>query len=391
MLNSGETLKHYRVTKIIGEGAYGKVFRAEHLRYGSSVALKVMHRDVFAGDPSSKVRFIQEAEILLNLKHPNIVRAYEHFEWHNTIVIAEEYFGESLETIMESKTGLFPYRRAVGIFSQILDALQFAHNQGIIHRDIKPSNILLGHGDVAKLTDFGVAKVIGNKTMTARGTPVGTYAYMSPEAVKGKKQITQSDIYSLGITLFEMLTGKLPFLADSMFGFIDLHVNQEPPSPSNIYPHIPDYIEEVVLTALSKNPKGRFTDCNEFKNALYDTDWTRYEADNTEAEEEDTDDLLDELDEEGWLDEDDELDEDLLEENQAVSTPDTDEHSEGFRGFGAIVCGLVGLGIGSLFFPGVGSIIAAIIGGVIGYNAPSVAVIITIVVVVIIFIIMSNF
>jgi serine/threonine protein kinase len=268
----------------------------------------------------------------------------------------------------------------VGIFSQILDALQFAHSQGIIHRDIKPSNILLGHGDVAKLTDFGVAKVLGNKTMTARGTPVGTYAYMSPEAVKGKKQVTQSDIYSLGITLFEMLTGKLPFLADTMFGFIEMHVNEVPPYPSDIYPHIPDYIEEVVLTALSKKPKHRFTDCNEFKNALYDTDWERYNTDSSNAEVDALDDLLEEED---WLDEDDALEDDLIKENQAVSTNDSEEYSKGFRTFGAIVGIIIGLAMGSFIAQGFGSFIGLLIGGSIGYAAPWLGLIIIVIVVII--------
>ena len=284
MLNPGTELRNYRVGSSIGEGAFGWVFLAEHLGTGNPVALKVMRSE---NDPTFKARFVQEAEILLTLRHPNLVQAYEYFEWQNTVILAEEYFGESLEEIISKKTGPIPHRRAIGIFSQVLAALQYAHDKGVLHRDIKPSNVLVGPGDVTKLTDFGIAKVSGAESWTQTGFAMGTYAYMSPEAVKGESQSNQSDIYSLGVTLFEMLTGRLPFEAETIYAIGEMHINQPPPKPSEFYPHIPPNLEEVVLMALEKNESDRFTSCEEFSESLLDEDWSRPEPYAEPEEEED--------------------------------------------------------------------------------------------------------
>lgn len=367
MLNPGTELRNYRVGSSIGEGAFGWVFLAEHLGTGNPVALKVMRSE---NDPTFKARFVQEAEILLTLRHPNLVQAYEYFEWQNTVILAEEYFGESLEEIISKKTGPIPHRRAIGIFSQVLAALQYAHDKGVLHRDIKPSNVLVGPGDVTKLTDFGIAKVSGAESWTQTGFAMGTYAYMSPEAVKGESQSNQSDIYSLGVTLFEMLTGRLPFEAETIYAIGEMHINKPPPKPSEFYPHIPPNLEEVVLMALEKNESDRFTSCEEFSESLLDEDWSRPEP-YAEPEEEE-----DDFSSTNYDDDDDDLLDDEVQDAGWQTTSGEHETTEpffdrdGVKSLSAFICGLVGLGIGGAISGGVAAIPAAIIGGLIGYAAP---------------------
>lgn len=367
MLNPGTELRNYRVGSSIGEGAFGWVFLAEHLGTGNPVALKVMRSE---NDPTFKARFVQEAEILLTLRHPNLVQAYEYFEWQNTVILAEEYFGESLEEIISKKTGPIPHRRAIGIFSQVLAALQYAHDKGVLHRDIKPSNVLVGPGDVTKLTDFGIAKVSGAESWTQTGFAMGTYAYMSPEAVKGESQSNQSDIYSLGVTLFEMLTGRLPFEAETIYAIGEMHINKPPPKPSEFYPHIPPNLEEVVLMALEKNESDRFTSCEEFSESLLDEDWSRPEP-YAEPEEEE-----DDFSSTNYYEDDDDLLDDEVQDAGWQTTSGEHETTEpffdrdGVKSLSAFICGLVGLGIGGAISGGVAAIPAAIIGGLIGYAAP---------------------
>lgn len=386
MLNPGIELRNYRVGSSIGEGAFGWVFLAEHLGTGNPVALKVMRSE---NDPTFKARFVQEAEILLSLSHPNLVQAYEYFEWQNTVILAEEYFGESLEEIISKKTGPIPYRRAIGIFSQVLAALQYAHDKGVLHRDIKPSNILVGPGDVTKLTDFGIAKVSGGESWTQTGFAMGTYAYMSPEAVKGEKQSMMSDIYSLGVTLFEILTGRLPFEAETIYAMGDLHINQLPPKPSEFYPHVPQNIEEVVLTALEKEEVNRFSSCEEFSKALLDEDWSRPEPFIESQEEEDDVSSSDFYDD----DDDDLLDDELPSAGwQSVSgeheTREPFFDRDGVKTLSAIICGLVGMGIGAI--PGgVAAIPGAIIGGLIGYAAPGLGIFLLVLIGILFFVILS--
>ena len=378
MLNPGTELRNYRVGSSIGEGAFGWVFLAEHLGTGNPVALKVMRSE---NDPTFKARFVQEAEILLTLRHPNLVQAYEYFEWQNTVILAEEYFGESLEEIISKKTGPIPHRRAIGIFSQVLAALQYAHDKGVLHRDIKPSNVLVGPGDVTKLTDFGIAKVSGAESWTQTGFAMGTYAYMSPEAVKGESQSNQSDIYSLGVTLFEMLTGRLPFEAETIYAIGEMHINQPPPKPSEFYPHIPPNLEEVVLMALEKNESDRFTSCEEFSNSLLDEDWSRPEPyaepeeeedDFSSTNDDDDDDLLDdEVQDAGWQ---------TTSGEHETTEPFFDR--DGVKSLSAIICGLVGLGIGGAISGGVAAIPAAIIGGWIGYAAPNLVLFVIVIIVI---------
>lgn len=388
MLNPGIELRNYRVGSSIGEGAFGWVFLAEHLGTGNPVALKVMRSE---NDPTFKARFVQEAEILLTLRHPNLVQAYEYFEWQNTVILAEEYFGESLEEIISKKTGPIPHRRAIGIFSQVLAALQYAHDKGVLHRDIKPSNVLVGPGDVTKLTDFGIAKVSGAESWTQTGFAMGTYAYMSPEAVKGESQSNQSDIYSLGVTLFEMLTGRLPFEAETIYAMGDLHINQLPPKPSEFYPHVPQNIEEVVLTALEKEEVNRFSSCEEFSKALLDEDWSRPEP-YAEPEEEEDDFSSTNYDDD---DDDDDLLDDEVQDAGWQTTSGEHETTEpffdraGVKSLSAIICGLIGMGIGAI--PGgVAAIPGAIIGGLIGYAAPGLGIFLLVGIGIIFFLFLSN-
>lgn len=261
-----KTIGGYTIKKFIAKGGMGSVFYAKHphLKERAPVAIKVLHRHLL-DTGNLKERFRREANIQARLRHKSLIKLLEYLEDEQDCYIIMEYFkSKSLSDIIGRQTGPMPSERAVPIFKQILEGIEYAHDNNIIHRDIKPSNILIGKDDIVKITDFGIAKMVGNNKMTATGSVVGTRLYMSPEQIQGKRATKKSDIYSLGVTFYEMLAGRVPFESSNEFTVMEGHINKKPDPPTKHYPYIPENIVDAVMKAMEKKPGSRFKDCNEF-------------------------------------------------------------------------------------------------------------------------------
>ncbi|MBV8902855.1 MAG: serine/threonine protein kinase, partial [Acidobacteriia bacterium] len=263
----GTTISNYRIDEKIGEGGMGVVYKAMDLNLDRVVAIKVISADL-SRDPGLLERFRAEAKAQAHLNHTNIASLYTLLTVDNNTCIVMEYLeGETLDQILRRR-GLIPAQEAVPYFRQALLGIGFAHRMGIIHRDIKPSNIMVNKYGVVKVMDFGIAKVLGGQRLTRTGTQVGTAAYMSPEQIRNKPVDIRSDIYSLGVTLYELLTAHLPFESESEFEIMSAHVNTTPPTPSRHYPYVPRGVEQCVMKALEKDPDARFQTVEDFGAAL---------------------------------------------------------------------------------------------------------------------------
>jgi serine/threonine-protein kinase len=255
----------YRIVRKLGAGGMANVYLAEDEDLGRRVAIKILN-DRYANDDLFIERFRREAKSAAALSHPNIVSVYDRGEAEGTYYIAMEVIeGRSLKELIMTR-GPLPIAQALAYTHEILDALRFAHRHGIIHRDIKPHNILIG--ERLKVTDFGIARA-GASQMTEAGSIMGTAQYLSPEQARGAPVTASSDLYSAGIVLYEMLTGKVPFSGDSAIEIAMKHLNDPPKPPSKIRPEIPDELDAVVLRALSKNPEDRYQTAEEFSEDLH--------------------------------------------------------------------------------------------------------------------------
>jgi eukaryotic-like serine/threonine-protein kinase len=256
----------YRIVKKLGSGGMADVYCAEDSQLGRRVALKVLHRR-FAEDPQFVERFRREASSAAGLQHPNIVAIFDRGEWDGTYYIAMEFVeGRTLKDIVREK-GPAPPDAAVDITLQILRAARFAHKRGIVHRDIKPHNVLIDNDGRVRVTDFGIARA-GTSDMTETGSIMGTAQYLSPEQAQGRPVDARSDLYSIGIVLYELLTGRVPFDAESPVTVALKQVNEVPIAPRRLVPEIPPGLEAIVLRALEKDPARRFADADEFISAL---------------------------------------------------------------------------------------------------------------------------
>ncbi|MBI4576758.1 MAG: protein kinase [Planctomycetes bacterium] len=265
----GQVIDQYRITAKLGEGGMGVVYRATHTSLQREVAIKSLDLAASA-DPKLRQRFINEATVLSRLHHPNIVALYNFIEDEAStqcFIVMELVDGTTVDGLIE-ELGLIPPRRAVPILVQVLSAIGKAHGAGVIHRDLKPANILIGPQDVAKVTDFGTAKMRGGEALTRAGMTIGTPIYMSPEQLRGKDLTPASDLYSLGVTLYEMVTGKLPYYDESNLELMKKIDAGTPTRPSEHYPPIPAALEEVTLRAIAKDPSERFQSAEEFREAL---------------------------------------------------------------------------------------------------------------------------
>ncbi|HEV2768950.1 MAG TPA: PASTA domain-containing protein [Solirubrobacteraceae bacterium] len=252
----------YQVIDKLGAGGMADVWVAEDLQLGRKVAVKVLHRR-FTADQEFVERFRREAQSAAGLQHQHVVAVYDRGEWDDTYYIAMEYLqGRSLKEVVRDEGPLDPLR-AVDIIIQILRAARFAHRRGIIHRDLKPHNVILDDEDRAKVTDFGIAKA-GASDMTQTGSIMGTAQYLSPEQAQGYSVTAQSDLYAIGIVLYEMLTARVPFEAESAVTIALKQVNEVPVPPSELNAAVPPELEGVVLRALEKDPARRFQDADEF-------------------------------------------------------------------------------------------------------------------------------
>ncbi|MCG2767932.1 MAG: serine/threonine protein kinase [Anaerolineae bacterium] len=264
----GRDLGKYRDLKKIGEGGMGVVYRAWDVSLHRDVALKVLLPHL-ATDGSFVRRLQKEARAAARLKHDNIAIVYEVARKDDVRYIAMEYVpGRTLKEIIEEEHAL-PLRRVVTLFEQLADALSCAHGRGLIHRDVKPGNIIVGDEDHLTLTDFGIARAAEQTgTLVSAARLTGTPSYMSPEQVEGEDLDYRSDIYSMGVVLYQMLTGRVPFKAKTVTSLLYAHVHKKPPRPSSFKRGIPEAVERVVLKALEKKPGNRFQSVAQMAAAL---------------------------------------------------------------------------------------------------------------------------
>ena len=256
----------YEVISRLGSGGMADVFLAKDQQLQRNVALKLLHRR-FAEDPDFVERFRREAHAAAGLQHPNVVGVYDRGDYDGTYYIAMEYLsGRSLKQLIRQEAPLDPIR-AVDIVLQLLKAARFAHRHGVIHRDLKPHNAIVDESDHVKVTDFGIARA-GASDMTETGSIMGTAQYLSPEQAQGHAVSETSDLYSIGVILYELLTGRVPFDAESAVTIALKHVSEAPTPPTQVNPAIPPALEEVVLWTLNKNPADRPRNADELITAL---------------------------------------------------------------------------------------------------------------------------
>jgi eukaryotic-like serine/threonine-protein kinase len=258
--------QRYQIVARIGSGGMADVYCAQDLQLGRKVALKLLYRR-FAEDEEFVERFRREASAAAGLQHANVVGVYDRGEWDGTYYIAMEYLeGRSLKQLIVDTGPLAPLA-AVDIAEQILKAARFAHRRGVIHRDIKPHNVIIDEEGRAKVTDFGIARA-GASDMTETGSIMGTAQYLSPEQAQGHAVSARSDLYAIGIVLYEMLAGRVPFDGESAVTIALKQVTEAPVPPSAYNAAVTPELDAVVLRALEKDPEHRFADADEFIAAL---------------------------------------------------------------------------------------------------------------------------
>jgi eukaryotic-like serine/threonine-protein kinase len=256
----------YRVLSRLGSGGMAEVYLAEDQLLGRQVAVKVLHHH-FAEDQEFVERFRREASSAAGLSHPNIVAIFDRGEWNGTYYIAMEYVaGRSLKTIVREQGPLDP-ATAIDVVIQILRAARSAHKRGVIHRDLKPHNVILDEEGRARVTDFGIARA-GASDMTMTGSIMGTAQYLSPEQAQGHPVSASSDLYSIGVILYELLTGRVPFEGETAVAIAFKQVSAEPLPPSTVNPNLPVAMDALVLRALAKDPAHRYADAEQFMAAL---------------------------------------------------------------------------------------------------------------------------
>jgi beta-lactam-binding protein with PASTA domain len=256
----------YRILDRIGSGGMADVFRAEDTHLGREVAIKVLHRR-FAQDQEFVERFRREAKSAAGLQHPNVVGVFDRGEHEGTYYIAMEHLpGRTLKEIIEAEAPM-PQERAIELGVQILHAAGFAHRRGVIHRDFKSHNVIVDEEGNAKVTDFGIARR-GASEITETGSIMGTAQYLSPEQAQGRAVTAASDLYSIGVILYEMLAGQLPFDGDSAVSVALKHLSEPPPPLSQLRPDVDPALESVVMAALAKDAAHRWQSADEFAAAL---------------------------------------------------------------------------------------------------------------------------
>lgn len=260
--------RKYQILEEIGSGGMAHVYKAVNMTNRKIVAIKML-KEEYKDDAEFLRRFSREAGTVLTLNHENIVRAFDVGKYQDLPYIVMEYVeGHTLKDLID-QNGPLPVRTAIGITCQILDALTVAHENGIIHRDVKPQNVIVTDRGITKLTDFGIAREAKATTSTFNGKKVlGSVHYISPEQAKNAIATEESDLYSVGITLYEMLTGTVPFTSDSAVTIALMHIQDKPIPPKELNPDIPSALNDIVMRALEKEPSDRYESARAMRSDL---------------------------------------------------------------------------------------------------------------------------
>ncbi len=266
----GRRIQNYKVISLLGQGGMGAVYKCFDIKLERYAALKILNLNT-SHNSNFVERFKREARNQAKLSHPNIVSVYGFVEEKDILGIAMEYIeGDTLESLIRDN-GRIEFTYSLELIAQILSGIEFAHQQGFIHRDLKPSNIILDLNGNPKIMDFGISKSIDElKSITQHNARPGTLLYMSPEQLGGNLITVKSDLYALGITFYEMLTGVHPYNAQTIYEIIDSHVNKIPVKVSSQIPSIPTAVDEIILRAMDKSMGDNFLSATEFKNAILD-------------------------------------------------------------------------------------------------------------------------
>jgi serine/threonine protein kinase len=263
-LHSGDQLDHYRIEGLVARSGMASIFRGTDTRDGRAVAIKLPHAEMEA-DPILFDRFQREEDIGRKLDHPGVVRVLVDDKRSRRYMVLEWVEGRLLRQILNEQKKL-PAERAIRITLALCKALEYIHAQGVVHRDLKPENIMIGPNDEVKLIDFGIAANAGSRRLTfAKLTEaMGTPDYISPEQVKGKRGDARSDVYSLGIMFYEMLTGKVPFTGPNPFVIMNERLLNNPIPPREVNPEVTPELQEIIYRALERDPSKRYPNCHEF-------------------------------------------------------------------------------------------------------------------------------
>jgi tRNA A-37 threonylcarbamoyl transferase component Bud32 len=263
----GTKIEHYEIVERLGQGGMGAVYRATDTMLEREVALKML-RPEYAADPLFAERFRAEAVTLARLSHPNIATLFGFVRDASQLcMVMELATGETLGSLLK-RTGALSWERAILLTGQMLDALQYAHDHGVVHRDIKPTNLMVGQDDHLKLMDFGIARLMGTTRVTQMGFTVGTLEYMAPEQIRGEDVDGRADIYAVGVVLYEIVTGQLPFKSSREQALMFAHLQQEVVPPRTHRPNLPWHLSDVIVRALAKAPGDRYSSAREFADAL---------------------------------------------------------------------------------------------------------------------------
>jgi serine/threonine-protein kinase len=262
----GQHIGDYEITGTLGAGGMGQVYRVRHTISHRIEAMKVLApgrplTDDLAG------RFLREIQLLASLHHPNIIELHTAFRHNGQLIMIME-FVEGVTLSVKTSHNQLMFAAGLNYIQQVLSGLAYAHEQGIIHRDIKPSNIMIGKNDQVKLLDFGLALPTLGPEFTRTGIILGSVHYMAPEQVSGKPIDARTDLYTVGVTLYQMLTGKLPFNGRTEYDIATSHLNADPVDPFTINPNIPVRLSKIVMKSLAKSPESRFQTAREFLDAL---------------------------------------------------------------------------------------------------------------------------
>jgi eukaryotic-like serine/threonine-protein kinase len=267
-IQPGDQLDHYKIENLVARSGMASIYRGIDTRTGRPVAIKIPHPEI-ESDPIFFERFHRESDIGTRLNHPGVMKVFEDDDRHRVYMVMEWVEGRLMRKVL-GEQGKLPPGRAVKIALRMLDALGYIHSQGVVHRDLKPENVMLDADDNIKLIDFGIAANAGARRITFAklSNTMGTPDYISPEQVKGKRGDARSDLYALGVMLYEMLTGKVPFQGPNPFATMNDRLLNSPMPPREVDPSISPQLQEIIYRALEREPANRYQKASEFARDL---------------------------------------------------------------------------------------------------------------------------